>query len=108
MHERHREIEPALHASRVAAYLPVCGIRQTDAHQELVGARLAHVARERLQRRLQPQVLAPGEERVERGLLEGGADRRAHLRPLADDVEAGHARRAIRGRQQRRQHVDGR
>ena len=36
-----------------------------------------------LEHRLQAQVVAPREQRVERSLLERGADRRAHLRPLA-------------------------
>ena len=53
-------------------------------------------------------MVAPGEQRVERRLLERGADRRAHLRPLLDDVVAGDARRAGGRRQQRRQHVHGR
>src|SRR3989440_640465 len=103
--ERHRQVEPAFHASRVAAHLPVGGLREPDACEQLVGAGLAHVARERLERGLQPQVLAAGEERVERSLLKRGADRRAHLWPLADDVEAGDARGALRGRQQRGEHV---
>jgi hypothetical protein len=32
-------------------------------------------------------VLAAGQKRVERGLLEGGPDHLAHLRPLLRDVE---------------------
>ena len=54
---------------------------------------LALLARHAVERRLQTQVLAARQQRVERGLLERGADRRAHLRALLDDVEAGHASR---------------
>ena len=53
-------------------------------------------------------MLAAGEQRVERGLLERGADRRAHRGALAHDVVARHARRARGGRQQRREHQHGR
>ena len=61
-----------------------------------------------MQRALEAEVLAAREERVEGDLLERGADHAAHLRALADDVEAGDARGARRRRQQRRQHVHGR
>ena len=53
-------------------------------------------------------MLAAGEERVERGLLEGGADVRPDLGPVVHDVEAGDAGRAGGRRQQGGQHVDGR
>ena len=53
-------------------------------------------------------MLAAGEDRVERGLLQRGADRRAHLRALAHDVVAADRRAAARRRQQRRQHQHGR
>ena len=56
--ERHREVEPALHPAGVAAHLAVGGLRQPDALEKLVGARAALIARERLERRLEPQVLA--------------------------------------------------
>ena len=87
--EREREVEPALHAARVAADAAVGGLGQPDALEQLARARLARSALgEALQRRLEQQVLATGEDRVERGLLERRADRRAHLRALADDVDS--------------------
>ena len=46
----------------------------------------------------------PGQQRVERRLLQRGADRRAHRGALADDVVARHARRARGRRQQRGEH----
>jgi len=36
--EREREVEPALHPARVAAHLPVGGLGQADAAEQLVGA----------------------------------------------------------------------
>ena len=41
-----------------------------------------------MERRLEPDVVAAGQERVERGLLERCADRLAYLRAVLDDVEA--------------------
>ena len=52
-------------------------------------------------------MIAAGQHRVERGLLERGADHAAHLRALRDDVVAAHAGLAGGRRQQRRQHQDG-
>ena len=52
-------------------------------------------------------MLAAGEDRVERRLLERGADRRAHLGALADDVVAADAGAAAGRGQQRRQHQHG-
>ena len=108
MDEREREVEPALHPAGVAAHLAVGRVDEADALEQLGGARAALLARQRLQARLQPQVLAAGEQRIERGLLQRGADRLAHLRPLLHDVEAADARDAGGRRQQRRQHQHGR
>ena len=106
--ERQGEVETPLHAAGVALHLAVGRLAQPDARQELVRALAALVAREPLQRRLQANVVAAGQERVERGLLERGADHGAHPRALLDDVVAADARGAGRRRQQRRQHQDGR
>src|SRR5215211_7274458 len=54
--------------------------------------------------RLQTEVLAAGQQRVERGFLERRADGRTHLGPFADDVVAGDARGALGGRKQRDEH----
>ena len=56
---------------------------------------------------LQAHVLAAGEERVERGLLQRGADVLAHLRAVLAHLVARHARRALVGRQQRGEHEHG-
>jgi hypothetical protein len=84
------------------------GVGEADALEQLGAAPDALALGQAVQRGLQAQVLAAGQQRVERGLLEGGADRLAHVRAVADDVVAGHARRARRGRQQRREHQHGR
>ena len=99
-----RQVEPALHAARVAADLAVRGLGEPDALEQLVAARAPLRLRHALQRRLQTHVIAAREQRVERRLLQRGADRRPHRGTLAQDVVAGHARRARGGRQQRGEH----
>ena len=73
--------------------------------EQLVGARAAFVAGQRLEARLQAHpVLAAGQERVERGLLERGTDHPAHLRAVLVDDEPADPRGARGGRQERGQH----
>ena len=57
-----------------ASHLPVGGVGEPDALEQLVWRGLRSPLRDRLQHRLQPQVVAAGEQRVERRLLERGAD----------------------------------
>ena len=92
--EREREVEPPLHAAGVAADLAVGGLHQADALEQRVAARAALGLGHALQRGLQPHVLTAGQQRVERRLLERGADRAAHLRAFAHDVVPGDARGA--------------
>ena len=75
MHERERKVEPALHPAGVAADLAIGRFGQSDALEELLRARLALEARYPLQRRLQAEMVTPGEHRVERRFLERRADR---------------------------------
>ncbi len=107
--QRERQVEAPLHAARVAGHAPVGGLGETDALEQLVapprGARAFGMP---CRPGLQPQVLAPGQHRVERDLLERRADRRAHGRALAQDVVAGDAGAAGGRRQQRREHLDRR
>ncbi len=109
VHEREREVEPALHAARVAADLAIGGVGRGPTRSSSSSPRARRSAlRQALERRLQPHVVAPGEQRVERRLLQRGADRRAHRGALAHDVVARHARRARGRRQQRGEHQHGR
>ena len=107
MHEREREIEAPLHAARVAGDLPIGGIDEPHAVEQLLRARAALLLGDALQRRLEAKVVARGEERVERGLLERDADEPADLRPVLHDVVAADERRPGGRRQQRGQDVDG-
>ena len=103
VHEREREVEPALHAARVAADLAVGGLGQPTRSSSSSRAVRARLLSSPCSALCSAHVLAAGEVRVERGLLQRGADRAAHLGALLDDVEAGDASRARGRRQQRRQ-----
>ena len=81
MHERQRQVEPALHAAGVAADLAVGRVLEPDALDQRVAARAALGLRHALQRGLQLHVVAAGQEGVQRGLLQRGADRGAHGGP---------------------------
>jgi hypothetical protein len=82
-------------------------VRPTRA-QQLRGPLLALALAQPVKPALQPQVLAGGQVRVERRLLERRADRAPHRGTLLDDVVARDEGRARGRRQQRRQHVDRR
>ena len=98
MNERQREIQAALHAARIAAHPPVRGLGQPDADEELIGAPATELRRQALQRRLQEQVLAAGEDGIERRLLERRADGGPYLSTLANDVVAADSRPPAGGR----------
>ncbi len=81
--ECERKIQPALHAAGVALHLPVCRLGEADPFKQLVRALSPIPARQRAGApRLQPQVLPAGQQRVERGFLQRGADRRRAPRGL--------------------------
>ena len=58
MHQREREVEPALHPARVRLDLPFGGGFEADTLQQLVRPALALVPGYAVERRLQTQVLA--------------------------------------------------
>ena len=108
VHERQREVEPALHPTRIAADPAVrAWIRPTRSSSVSERSRRCLPAHS-MERGLEPHVLAPGQKWVEGGLLERRADGGADRRALLDHVVAGHARRARCGRQQRGEHMHGR
>ena len=79
VHERGGEVEPALHAARVALDAAVGGVLELDELEQLARrARPPRRASSPNSRRLQDQQLAAGLARVEPGLLQRDADPRAH------------------------------
>ena len=105
--EGQREVEPALHATRVAADPAVGRLPQPHPGEQLVAPLRSLWLREPVQSALEPHVLAAREVGVERRLLERRADRVAHRGPLANDVVAGDPRGPGGGGQERGQHVHG-
>ncbi len=75
MGEGQRQVEPPFHPARVAADLAVRGLGEADPLEQFVAALFAFGLGEAVQRRLQPHVLAAGQQRVERRFLQRGADR---------------------------------
>ena len=108
MHESEAEIETPLHSARVAAHLAVGRIGESNTGEQLVGPAVALGAIEPVKPRLQAHVLAPGQEGVERGLLQRSSDRTPHVGALAHDVVARDAGCALGRRQERGEHEDGR
>ena len=94
MHERESQVEPSLHAARVAAHLAVGGVGQPDPLEQLIRPLLALGLAQPVQGALQAHVLAAREVGIERRLLQRGADRAADLGALVYDVETSHAGRA--------------
>ena len=99
MDQSQREIQAALHPARVAADPAIGRLGQANPLEQRLGAPAAVVARQALERGLEDEMLAAGEDRVERSFLERGPNRRPDLAALADDVEAAD-RGATAGRRQ--------
>ena len=108
VHEREGEVEPALHPAGVRLHLAAGRLGEADAFEQLAAALPPLGPRQTVQRALEAHVVVPAQEGVERGLLQRGADRLAHLRAVLDHVEAADRGAAARGRQERRQDVHGR
>ena len=82
-----RQVQPAPHAARVALEHPVGRVGQLELGEQLgrpgPRRRPAHVG----ELADQDQVLAPGQQRVERGVLGGHADVASHLARVLHDVD---------------------
>jgi len=90
------------------AHLAVARVGQADTIQQLDRACGSVLLRQPVQPALKLEVLAPGEEVVQRRLLQSGADPPAHLRPLRRHVEARDGRASRGRREQRGEDVDRR
>ena len=86
------EVEAAAHAARVGLDDPVGGIGQLELLEQFVGAPARLGRRQVVQPAEQPQVLAPGQVLVDRGVLARQADDPPDLVGLRPDVEPGHGR----------------
>ena len=96
--ERGGEVEAAAHAARVGAHEPVAGLGQVEGGEQLACALARGAAAEVVEPADHLEVLEARQVLVDGRVLAGEADPLAHLRCVADDVEAGDARRAASGR----------
>ena len=108
VHERRRQIEPALHPAGVALDQPVGRVLELHQLEQLLRALEAPRAGEAEQPPLQNEQLAPALARIEPGLLERDPDAATHRIGLAGHVHTRHLRGARGDRQQRREHAHGR
>ena len=77
--ERGGEVEAAAHAARVARHHTVGGVGERELLEQLDGAAAGVLAAELVQLAEHHEVLPPGEQRVDGGVLGGEADAPAHL-----------------------------
>jgi hypothetical protein len=89
-HERGAEVQAATHAARVGSQRSVGRIGQLEALENVAGALLRDAGAEPIQASDHVEVLAAGEQLVERRVLAGHAHLLAHRVGMAQDVDAGH------------------
>ena len=106
-HQRGGEVEPAPHSSGIGGDPAAAGIDELEPAQQLRCAGAGASGAQTLQAADHRQVLHPGLEPVEGGVLTGQADPAPGLGPLADDVPSRHPCRACVRRRQSGQHPDG-
>jgi hypothetical protein len=99
--EAHRDVEPTTHAARVCRSPAVSRVGEIEASEQPVGdlTRFLEVA----QLRDKHEVLATGEDLVDRRELAGQADRFTHIVRTRGDVEAVHRGGSSVGLEQRRE-----
>jgi hypothetical protein len=102
------EVEPAPHAARVVLDDLVAGLGQREPLEQLFGRALHERALQPVQVADEAQVLAPGEQFVDRGRLGRQAHPVPHGIRVLGDVEAGDVCRAAGGNRQRGHHAHGR
>jgi hypothetical protein len=88
-HQRHGEIEPALHAPGVRPYSPVGRVDEPEPGQQLVHPGNGLTCRQVCEVGHQPQVLSPRQQLVDRGELPGHSDTAAYAVGLRPHVEPG-------------------
>ena len=103
--ERRREVQPPPHAAAVGLRGAVGGVGEREALEQLVRAPLGRRAPLAVEPPDHRQVLGPGQVLVDGRVLAREADLRAQPRRVGDDVEAGDARAARVGLEQRREHA---
>ncbi len=104
--QAHRQVEAAAHAPGVGGGRFAGGVGQGEPLQQVGGAPAPGAAAQPVQVGHQAQVLLAGEQAVDRGVLAGDADLRAHRVGLADRVVAEDAHPAAVGADERGEDLD--
>jgi hypothetical protein len=107
VHQRRGQVEPALHAARVALDPPIRGFVELDQGEQLLGALLGPLPGEVEQPALEHQELTAGLAHVEAGLLQGDPHAPACCVGVGCDIDARDPGRAGGDREQRGEHLDG-
>jgi hypothetical protein len=108
VHEGGGEVEASAHPAGVGAGDAVAGLGEAELLEQLAGAPVDLLRRQVRELADEREVLAPGEVLVDRGVLTGETDLGPHELRVVAHVDAEHARRAVVGTQQRREHAHGR
>ena len=103
--ERGGEVEPAAHPARVPRHHTVGGLGERELLEQLDSAGAGVLAAQLMQLAEHHEVLPPGEQGVDGGVLGGEADAPAHLAALGGDVETGDRGRPGRGIGERRENA---
>ena len=103
--EARAEVEPAAHATGVAAHDAVAGVAEPKALERVGRAAAGIGAAQAVEPADHLQVLAAGEGAVDRGELAGQTDQRAYARGVAQHVAAEHPGGAGVRPKQRRKHA---
>ena len=107
-HQARRQIETASHAARVVHDVSVRGLGQVEPRQEVIPDAAGLLRRQPLQPPEETEVLATGEQIIDRRVLAGHPDQLSHRVGLTPDVVAEDRGGAAVDRQQGGQHLEHR
>jgi hypothetical protein len=107
VHEAERDVEAALHATRVALDEAAARLGQAEPVEQLIAAAPGRRRLQAVQVGLEDVVLPPGRARVGTRALPDDADGPAHRGRAAQDVNAFHARGALVGPGEAGEDLDG-
>jgi hypothetical protein len=108
VHERHRDVEPPLHAAGVGADQAAGGVGEAELIEQLAGSRRERTPVQAVDLPLQAQVLRPRGPAVDAGALADDADRPPHRGRGVHDVVSRHPGHAGIGARERGEDADRR
>ena len=106
-HQAHGQVDPPPHAAGVVLHTPIAGTDEVEPLEQLIGAASRAGTAEAREPAHHPEVLLPGEQHVDRGVLAGQADGPAYVSRGSHDVVTGDRRAPGVGPGQGRENADG-